>query len=427
MQRLRGVRAVGVLLGAARGEDHRGRAPRRASRTVSRRSATGHAGDPLDPVRPVRARPPARTASKPVGALRDVRLVDQALPDREVQQAVGQREVGARQRLQVQRAPLRRWRCAAGRPRCAARRRPGRASRYCMRRRHRLGRVAADQQHRVGVGDVRERERQPAVDAERAVRRGGRRRHAEPAVVVDRERAQRDPGELARAGTPSRWSARRRRSSRPRPGRSAAWAARIAVGDPVQRLVPGRRRAAGRPAPSPGPAGWSAGPGGRAARRRSSPSTHSPPRLTGKSRPVELDASRRSGGRQRDAALQRAVRAVRGDGVGGHSDQHAGLLLPTRCGQVTAAASVLGGEYVPRWENVRTDGDTFGREAEICRRAAAATIPARIYVCGITPYDVTHLGHAATFVWADVVRRRDPADRGRRRVTAATSPTSTTC
>jgi len=28
--------------------------------------------------------------------------------------------------------------------------------------------------------------------------------------------------------------------------------------------------------------------------------------------------------------------------------------------------------------------------------------PVRVYVCGITPYDVTHLGHAATFVWADV-------------------------
>jgi len=27
--------------------------------------------------------------------------------------------------------------------------------------------------------------------------------------------------------------------------------------------------------------------------------------------------------------------------------------------------------------------------------------PARVYVCGITPYDVTHLGHAATFVWTD--------------------------
>jgi len=30
---------------------------------------------------------------------------------------------------------------------------------------------------------------------------------------------------------------------------------------------------------------------------------------------------------------------------------------------------------------------------------------ARIYVCGITPYDVTHLGHAATFVWVDVLAR----------------------
>jgi cysteinyl-tRNA synthetase len=30
---------------------------------------------------------------------------------------------------------------------------------------------------------------------------------------------------------------------------------------------------------------------------------------------------------------------------------------------------------------------------------------ARIYVCGVTPYDVTHLGHAATFVWVDAVER----------------------
>jgi cysteinyl-tRNA synthetase len=29
----------------------------------------------------------------------------------------------------------------------------------------------------------------------------------------------------------------------------------------------------------------------------------------------------------------------------------------------------------------------------------------RMYVCGITPYDVTHLGHAATYVWADAVER----------------------
>ncbi len=30
---------------------------------------------------------------------------------------------------------------------------------------------------------------------------------------------------------------------------------------------------------------------------------------------------------------------------------------------------------------------------------------ARIYACGITPYDVTHLGHAATFVWIDMLSR----------------------
>ena len=27
----------------------------------------------------------------------------------------------------------------------------------------------------------------------------------------------------------------------------------------------------------------------------------------------------------------------------------------------------------------------------------------RVYTCGITPYDVTHVGHAATFVWADLI------------------------
>jgi len=30
---------------------------------------------------------------------------------------------------------------------------------------------------------------------------------------------------------------------------------------------------------------------------------------------------------------------------------------------------------------------------------------ARVYACGITPYDVTHLGHAATFVWTDTLCR----------------------
>src|SRR3954454_9520520 len=31
--------------------------------------------------------------------------------------------------------------------------------------------------------------------------------------------------------------------------------------------------------------------------------------------------------------------------------------------------------------------------------------PARLYVCGITPYDATHMGHAATFVGFDLLNR----------------------
>ena len=30
---------------------------------------------------------------------------------------------------------------------------------------------------------------------------------------------------------------------------------------------------------------------------------------------------------------------------------------------------------------------------------------ARVYACGITPYDVTHMGHAASFVWIDTLAR----------------------
>jgi cysteinyl-tRNA synthetase len=41
----------------------------------------------------------------------------------------------------------------------------------------------------------------------------------------------------------------------------------------------------------------------------------------------------------------------------------------------------------------------------IADRALPVVGRARMYVCGITPYDTTHLGHAATFVWADVATR----------------------
>jgi cysteinyl-tRNA synthetase len=51
---------------------------------------------------------------------------------------------------------------------------------------------------------------------------------------------------------------------------------------------------------------------------------------------------------------------------------------------------------------------------EVAVRPAAAVLAgqrlelldrARVYACGITPYDVTHLGHAATFVWFDALGR----------------------
>lgn len=42
-------------------------------------------------------------------------------------------------------------------------------------------------------------------------------------------------------------------------------------------------------------------------------------------------------------------------------------------------------------------------------RLAGQAVPiigrARVYACGITPYDTTHLGHAATFVWVDTAVR----------------------
>ena len=42
-------------------------------------------------------------------------------------------------------------------------------------------------------------------------------------------------------------------------------------------------------------------------------------------------------------------------------------------------------------------------ELRLAGRPLPMVGPARLYVCGITPYDVTHLGHAATFVWADAI------------------------
>ena len=48
---------------------------------------------------------------------------------------------------------------------------------------------------------------------------------------------------------------------------------------------------------------------------------------------------------------------------------------------------------------------TTPRPARDRGRSPAAATVAGIYVCGITPYDATHLGHAATYLAFDLVQR----------------------
>lgn len=50
--------------------------------------------------------------------------------------------------------------------------------------------------------------------------------------------------------------------------------------------------------------------------------------------------------------------------------------------------------------------DLDGPRALVLRGTRLAALGrARVYVCGITPYDTTHVGHAATFLWTDVAAR----------------------
>ena len=63
--------------------------------------------------------------------------------------------------------------------------------------RHGLREVGADQYDHVGLLDIRQRERQAAVDSERLVPSRRSRRHAPAAVVVDLRSPERNPSELA--------------------------------------------------------------------------------------------------------------------------------------------------------------------------------------------------------------------------------------
>jgi cysteinyl-tRNA synthetase len=59
-------------------------------------------------------------------------------------------------------------------------------------------------------------------------------------------------------------------------------------------------------------------------------------------------------------------------------------------------------------------GQTEAAGLPLAARLGGTVLPlagrARVYACGITPYDVTHLGHAATFVWVDTLSRVLHAD-----------------
>ena len=50
-------------------------------------------------------------------------------------------------------------------------------------------------------------------------------------------------------------------------------------------------------------------------------------------------------------------------------------------------------------------GPAWGADGAAARGTSGPGRRLLVYVCGITPYDTTHLGHAATFVWGDVAAR----------------------
>jgi L-cysteine:1D-myo-inositol 2-amino-2-deoxy-alpha-D-glucopyranoside ligase len=54
--------------------------------------------------------------------------------------------------------------------------------------------------------------------------------------------------------------------------------------------------------------------------------------------------------------------------------------------------------------SARRDTAVHSAEFRLSDQLLPLVSPARLYVCGITPYDVTHLGHAATFIWSDTIR-----------------------
>jgi L-cysteine:1D-myo-inositol 2-amino-2-deoxy-alpha-D-glucopyranoside ligase len=66
-----------------------------------------------------------------------------------------------------------------------------------------------------------------------------------------------------------------------------------------------------------------------------------------------------------------------------------------RAWSVPVIPSIPGSSDAPRLHDTATDSIVEAKPADI----------ARLYVCGITPYDATHLGHAATYLAFDTLQR----------------------
>ena len=48
----------------------------------------------------------------------------------------------------------------------------------------------------------------------------------------------------------------------------------------------------------------------------------------------------------------------------------------------------------------------FDTASQALTDSTPSAAEARLYVCGITPYDATHLGHAATYLAFDLLQRQ---------------------
>jgi L-cysteine:1D-myo-inositol 2-amino-2-deoxy-alpha-D-glucopyranoside ligase len=70
----------------------------------------------------------------------------------------------------------------------------------------------------------------------------------------------------------------------------------------------------------------------------------------------------------------------------------------------SSAGGLIGTTALP--EGVRGPAvRVFDSSSELLTELAPQDGPARMYVCGITPYDATHMGHAATYVAFDLLNR----------------------